>query len=51
MGLANAGFMRKYLFPVAVVLAWSIAQAALSAFDATDSEVAVSASAETLNGR
>jgi len=37
--------MRKYLFPVAVVLAWSIALAAVSAFDATDRDVAVSASA------
>jgi hypothetical protein len=37
--------------PVAVVLAWSIAQAALSAFDATNAEhdVTVSASAEGLN--
>lgn len=43
--------MRKYLFPVAVVLAWSIALAALSAFDATnaDHDVMVSASAEGAN--
>ena len=37
--------MRKYLFPVAVVLAWSIALAALSVFDATEPGVTVSASA------
>jgi len=30
--------MRKYLIPVAVVLAWSIALAALSVFDSTDAE-------------
>jgi hypothetical protein len=30
--------MRKYLFPVAVVLAWSIALAALSVFDSTDAD-------------
>jgi len=43
--------MRKYLFPVAVVLAWSLALAALSAFDATnaDHDVTVSASAAGLN--
>jgi hypothetical protein len=33
--------MRKYLFPVAVVLAWSLAQAALSAFDEPSSPVTV----------
>jgi len=43
--------MRKYIFPVAVVLAWCIALTAVSAFDATDREAAVSASAETLNAR
>jgi len=45
--------MRKYLFPVAVVLAWSIAMAAVSAFDATNAEpdATLAASAEALNNR
>jgi hypothetical protein len=45
--------MRKYLFPLAVVLAWSIAQAALSAFDArnADRDVTIAASAEAFDNK